>query len=322
MFSPSRFSTAISAAALLALAGCSSHVGKSTPTAMVGARETTRAWISEGSSAHFADTERLSGTKTDSHGDLEGWVDEQLAIRYGSVAPGDEGYDGEAAWTVEFAEPIARLAAAGRLNGSAKVRLRGTVNGRELGAFSHPGRADMAPFGIGNNVLTDAGTPWTTLAALDSTGGRYQLRVHLRSRNGDDFEHSSEWSDVGGAHGQPPSAAVLAAARALASLTAQRHPEWSDLRLLNLGAQGAHSGFAQEHARKKGAFWGTFVHPDEALEGAVRGGLAPAQIRTRLGRQISDNDATVFGRIELKLLAGDSVIGRATLNMVSPYSGH
>lgn len=307
------FAAALSA--LLFLPGCS-QVGKSTP-AVMSTRQSTRAWISEGSLARFADTETLKGSRTGAHPDLEGWVDNHVGVRYGSVAPNDGGYDGEAAWTVEFAEPIAKLAASGWLNGSAKVRLRGTINGRDLRAFWKPGRANMAPFGIGNNVLTDEGTPWMSLAALDAAGQRYQLQVHFRSRTGKDFTHYTDWRDVIAEGPRQPSEAVLAAARAFAGLTKDRYPEWSDVRLLNLGAQGRHSAFEQEWGRTLKSLAGQAAHPFEGLEGLAQGGLVPARTRTRMARQVSAHDAVSFGRIELELLENGKTISRATLAMIS-----
>ncbi len=308
---------ALSAAALLLLPACS-HVGKSTPARMSGVRASTRAWISEGSLASFADTEKLAGSRKGLHPDLEGWVDDRVAIRYGAVAPNDAGYEGEAAWTVEFAEPIAKLAAAGKLDGSTRVRLRGTINGRELRSYWKPGRADMAPFGLGNNVLTDSGTPWMPLSTFDTAGSRFQIQVHLRSRTGKEFTHYSNWRDITtGSSKQQPSDAVLAAARGFAALVEKRHPEWSDVRLLNLGAQGEHSAFEQEVGRRRKALIAGAAHPFEGLEGAVQGALLPGQVRTRMGRQISAYDAALFGRIELELLENGSPISHATLNMIS-----
>jgi hypothetical protein len=310
---------ALSAAALLLLPGCS-HVGRSAPAKMTGVRTSTRAWISEGSLAQFADTEKLAHSRKGLHPDLEGWVDDHVAVRYGAVAPNDAGYEGEAAWTVEFAEPIAKLAATGKLDGSTRVRLRGTINGRELRMFWKPGRADMAPFGLGNNVLSDGGTPWMPLAAFDTTGDRYQIQVHLRSRTGKEFTHYSNWRDITTGAKQPPSDAVLAAARGFAALVDKCHPEWRDVRLLNLGAQGRHSAFEQEWARRNKAIVGTLGHPFEGLESAVQGSLPPGRIRTRMGRQISAYDAALFGRIELELLESGNTISRATLNLVSTFT--
>jgi hypothetical protein len=320
MPSLSKLHAAFAALALLAVAGCS-QAGRTRTAKLVSARETTRAWISEGSLARFSDTERLPGSKPGLRQDYEGWVDPHVAIRYASVAPGDAGYASEAEWTVEFKEPIARLAAAGKLDGSAKVRLRGMIQSKELRAFSRPGRAPFSPASIGNNVLTDDGTPWMTLSELDQFGDRFQLVVRMRSRTGKEFVHHSAWRDVAPGKKRRPSDTVLAIAGGFAHLCETRYPEWRNIRLLNLSAQGRHSGFMQERGRYLKAAAGSLVHPFETAEGLLRGGAAPARLRTRMSRQISAHDAGLFGRISMELLDAGTITGRATLNLVSQYSG-
>ncbi len=301
----------LSAASLLGIAGCS-NIGKTTPAAM-SARETTRAWISDGSAARFADTERLGKTS------FEGWVDDRVAVRYGSLAPGDEGYEGEAEWTVEFAEPIAKLAASGRLSTSTKVRLRGMIEGKEMRGLAKPGRANWVPFSVGNNVITDDGTGWFSLGQFDDMGERYTISVTLRSREGKTFTHHSAWSDVGDKKAAP-SANVLAVAEHFAKLTAEKYPEWKGVRLLNMSARGKRSAFVGETGRKIQAGLGVVVSPLEVLEGTARGGTPVDLARTRLGRQISAHDSAFTGRINLVLLDRGSIISRATLNLVSPYA--
>jgi hypothetical protein len=316
-----QLSFALAAVSLFAIAGCS-QAGKTKTATMINARETTRAWISDGSLARFSDTERLPGSKPGLRQDYEGWVDDRVAVRFGSVAPGDAGYAGEAEWTVEFKEPIARLAAAGKLDGSAKVRLRGMIEGKELRALSRPGRAPWAPASIGNNVLTDGGTPWMTLAELDQHGARFQVVARMRSRTGKDFVHHSSWSDVAPGKKKQPSDTVLAIAGGFARLCETRYPEWSNIRLLNLSAQGRHSAFVNEPNRQVKAALGSLIHPFETAEGLLRGGMAPARIRTRMSRQISAHDAGMAGRIEMELRDHSAIAGRATLNLVSEYTGH
>jgi hypothetical protein len=318
MLSLSRLAFALSMLAVF-VTGCS-HPGKSKTATMIGARETTRAWISDGSRVRFADTERLKGSNPGFFKQsYEGWVDERVAIRFGSVAPTESGYEGEAEWTVEFQEPIAKLAATNRLNAQTKVRLRGMIEGKELRGLAKPGRADWAPFSIGNNVLTDGGTGWWSLEELDHLGDRFQLQVVMRSRIGATIVHRSPWSDVGDK--TRASVVVLAIATSFAAQCESRHPEWNGVRLLNLSAQGKQSAFVQETGRKWNAALGTIVHPFETLEGVARGGTPVDVVRTRLGRQVAKDDAGIAGRIEMELRDRDQCVGRATLNLVSTFTG-
>lgn len=297
--------------AVLAVAGGCSQAGKSTPVRMSGVRESTRAWITDGSRARFSDTAHLKGTK------YEGWLDERVAVRYGSVAPGEAGYEGEAEWVVEFAEPVAKLAAAGKLGASTKVRLRGMIEGKEMKGLARPGYAPWAPFSIGNNVLTDGATPWMTLEQLDAQSDRFQVAVQFSSRKGQAISHTSRWSDVAPNQKTPPSATVLKIAKGFSQWTEMEYPEWRDIRLVNVGAQGRDSAYVNETGRQWKAAAGTLVHPFEVLEGTARGGFGAAQIRTRMGRQIAAYDSAFVGRMEMNLLDGGRIAGRATLNLVS-----
>lgn len=304
------FSALLTAATLLGTAGCS-NIGKTTPARM-STRETTRAWISDGSAARFADTERLGKSS------FEGWVDDQVGVRFGSVAPSEAGYEGEAEWVVEFAEPVAKLAASGRLDGSAKVRLRGMIEGKEMRGLSKPGRANWVPFSVGNNVLTDGGTPWMSLSSFDAHADRFVVAVNLRSRQGKTFVHYSPWGDVGSKKASP-SEVVLAVASHFAAICNDKYPEWRDVRLVNMSARGKHSAFVGETGRKVQAALGVMISPLEVLEGTARGGTPVDLARTRLGRQISAHDAAIAGRIDMTLLDNGNILSRATLNLVSHY---